>query len=500
MDEIRVLQLGNEDWKQIYELPEKIDLSYMEKFTEVPKKKFDLVLLDRTPFEEEIVPLYQASKAYTLFVTDRVRIQGRMEWLFACKKGQYISEDKIQNFLLQETRFFYSRPYGEKFEPRDIAVAQGFSGAVKWNGSYSVDVSGVFGKDFRQVLYWRYNIPLYKEQVIDLWLEYQKTPGVEITLSVTEFMRGSVSDILNEWEFNEKELEQVVRIEGKEDGLLFMSLRARGEGSLQVIALHDRHSRGKYGYFLPGGERYVTSKREELFCFFHPGDGKPPLNIFYSGYKTRQGFEGYNLMEAMGAPFLLIAEPRMEGGCFYMGSWEYEQMMVKVIRHYMAELSFSPDQVIMGGLSMGTYGALYYGCDIRPHAMILGKPLTSIGNVAANEKINRPGGFPTSLDVLKYLGGGTDEAAVRKLNDRFWDKFDAVNWGKSKFIVSYMIEDDYDAESYNTLISHLHSGGVQVYGKGIHGRHNDNTPAIVSWFSNQYEKVLREDFSRRGGE
>ena len=59
--------------------------------------------------------------------------------------------------------------------------------------------------------------------------------------------------------------------------------------------------------------------------------------------------------------------------------------------------------MILSGISMGAYGALYYGCDIKPHAMILGKPLVNIGNVALNEKYLRPGGFPTSLDVLHYL-------------------------------------------------------------------------------------------------
>lgn len=498
MDEIKILQLGNEDWSVKYRLPEGVSLRYEKKLEEVPKKRFDLVFLDRMPFEEEIGLLDQSTKPYTLFVTDQVKLQDKGKSFFECKMGQILAKEKVQDFLLQETRFFYPKPYGEKFDPKDIAIAQGFSGAVRWEGKYSVDINGFFGKEFQQILYWRFNIPIYKGQMIDLWLEYKKDPEVSVSLSVTEFARGSLSEVLNQWEFGEKELDQVVRVESREtDGWLFMSLCARGEGELRVIALHDRHSRGNHGYFLPGGERYVTSEREEIFCYFHPGDRKPPLNVYFSGYKTRQGFEGYNIMESMRAPFLLVAEPRLEGGSFYMGSREYEQLMVRVIRRYMEQLGFTADQVIMGGVSMGTYGALYYGCDIRPHAVILGKPLASIGSVAANEKYKRPGGFPTSLDVLKRLGGDTDEAAVQKLNDRFWDKFDTVDWGRTKFIVAYMREDDYDSDAYNTLISHLQSGGVQVYGKGLSGRHSDNTAGIVSWFLSQYGKVLREDFSRR---
>lgn len=109
------------------------------------------------------------------------------------------------------------------------------------------------------------------------------------------------------------------------------------------------------------------------------------------------------MMRRMGCPFLLISESRLEGGSFYMGSPEYEEQLVGILRKHMEELGFGADEVVLSGLSMGTFGALYYGCDISPHAMLLGKPLASIGDVAANERLNRPGGFPTSLDVLCYI-------------------------------------------------------------------------------------------------
>jgi accessory secretory protein Asp2 len=280
-------------------------------------------------------------------------------------------------------------------------------------------------------------------------------------------------------------------------GPVFISLHVKGHGKLKIVALHDRYSRRGHGVFLPGGERYVASNREEIFHYFDPGDLKPPLCVYFSGYKTMQGFEGYFMMKRLGCPFLLIAEPRLSGGCFYMGTEEYEKACADIIRRRMEELGFSNDQVILSGLSMGTFGALYYGCDILPHAMILGKPLASIGLVAENERLHRPGGFPTSLDVLNYIAGDTDDASVQRLDDKFWNKFDATDWRSSKFIVAYMIEDDYDSKAYDMLISHLKTDGAQLYGKGIHGRHNDATGDIVAWFIGQYERVLIEDFSRR---
>ena len=498
MAKIQILQLGNEDWNEIYTLPEGVTLDYAEEFTEPPEKAYDLFFLDRNLLEEEIRQVYRSAKAYTLFVTSKVDVRGRMEWLCRSRRAQHLPRADIQRFLTEESRYFFPKPYGEKFALGDVAVAHGFSGKVKWNGNQNILLEGDFGEEFRQAAYWRYNNPLPKGEAADFWLEYDKDPSVQIILEVTIFATGTASVVLERLELSEKDLEQVVRLESsKGNGTLFFSVKAKGRGRLWLTGLHKRLSRGKHGYFLPGGERYVTSSREEAFCYFDPGDLKPPLNVYFSGYKTLEGFEGYFMVKALGCPFLLIAEPRLEGGSFYMGSDEYEQIYVNMIRKHMKELGFTPDQVILSGLSMGTFGALYYGCDIRPHAMIVGKPLASIGNVAANEKHLRPGGFPTSLDILRFQCGGSGEECVQRLNEKFWNKFEKTDWGSSKFVVAYMIEDDYDADAYLSMLSHLQSDGVQAYGKGIHGRHNDDTTGIINWFLNQYKKILREDFGRK---
>ncbi len=129
--------------------------------------------------------------------------------------------------------------------------------------------------------------------------------------SVTESASQSASESHEGsfWEFTQEELENIVTIDNqKKDGPIFVSINACGKGGLQIIGLHDRYSRRGHGCFLPGGERVVTSDREEIFYYFDPGDRKPPLNVYFSGYKTREGFEGYNMMRRMGCPFLLISE------------------------------------------------------------------------------------------------------------------------------------------------------------------------------------------------
>ena len=498
MNEIRILQLGIEDWKEQYHLPKNVQWMYVPDFTDASAKLFDVVFLDRQPREQEYAALKNSTRAYTLFVTENVVIEGKMKELYECKCGQIIQKTQVQEFLTRELRFYFTNSYGEKYHMTNLTVAEHFSGKVRWNGNHDLTLQGDFGSNMRQVAFWRNNIPLFRNQMLDLWLEYQKDSQVEIALEITQYAGGSRSTEINRWIFDEKQLDQVVHIEGDQgDGPVFVSICAKGEGKLRIIALHNRYSRGTHGHFLPGGVRYVTSDREEIFAYFDPGDRKPPLNVYFCGYKEREGFENYHLMRNMGGPFLLLSEARLEGGCFYMGSEEYETMVVDVIRKHMEKLGFSPEQMILSGLSMGACGALYYGSELRPNVVIIGKPLVSVGNVAANEKRLRPGGFSAALDVLQYLSGNTDDEAVLALNEKFWDKFDASDWSKTKFIVAYMLEDDYDTDGYATLLEHLQSGGVQVYGKGIHGRHNDHTSTVIQWFTSQYRRVLEEDFDRK---
>lgn len=496
MEQIYILQLGNEDWNHIYTLPSNVSLEYMEKFVKVPNKQYDLFFLDRSPLEEEVPLLYQAVKAHTLFITRNVNVEGRTSWLCCSKRARHIALKNIQNFLLKETKYYYPKPYGEKLDLKYWAIAQGFSGKVKWDEN-AVTLEGDFGTELGQAAFWRYNVYLPQGQALDFWLEYRKDPSVSISLEITRFAEGSLAEAAESWKFDETELAQPVQVESKQNGQAFVSICARGSGTLRIIALHKRNSRGSHGHFLPGGERYVTSDREELFCYFDPRDMKPPLNVFFSGWEIPERFQGYNLNRKLGCPFLLLSEHRLRGGSFYVGSKEYEEMVLSAISKYMKELGFSSDQVILSGLSMGAYASMYYGCDIKPHALLLMKPLAGIGNVAANEKYARPGGYPTSLDVLRYLGGDTGEEAIKRVNDKFWNKFDSADWGKSKFIISYMIEDDFESGVYEEMLSHLRSGGVQVYGRGLHGRHGDAQAATANWFSSQFIKMLSEDFPER---
>ena len=489
--------MGNEDLSLQLHIPDYVEWNCINDLNEATERSYDVCVLNRCVNEKEARILLKKIRAYTLFLLDDVQVDQWTTWICTSRRARFLDIQTLQEFVNDDIQLFFSYTYGEKYDPHSLSISQSFKGSVSWDGFSGVELEGDYGNDFYQVAYWRGNIPVFKDQSIDFWLEYEKDDSVSIQLKIEQFQSGSLSTLQNRWIFSEEDLESVVCITNKKmDGPVFVSLLAMGKGKLKIVGLHDRHSRKEYGSFLPGGIRKVTSKREEVFMYFDPGDMKPPLNVYFSGYKTQEGFEGFYMMRNMGAPFLLISESRLEGGAFYLGDKEYENLIVSGIQDCLNQLGFDHSQLILSGLSMGTFGALYNGCKLRPHAILLGKPLASLGDMANNERISRPGVFPTSLDVLSKNYGDMSEKSMDALNHRFWDLFDQTDWSQTKFIVSYMLEDDYDMTAYDRLISHIDDIGVEIIGKGVHGRHNDDTYSIVVWFKNQYDDILKSDFGR----
>ena len=505
MKTIRVLQLGEKDHSKLMPVSDCAEWHYEPDFSKLPEKDFDIAILDREIAKDEFDYLIRFLRAYTLFITEHVPIeQGSFtQQLMVRKKGKRITADELRTLLAEGLPDYFPRSYGEKYQPFDLSLAHGFRGKVTWRGFQGVDLTGNFGDEMTQIVFWRNNIPIDEDQSLEFWLEYTKDETVEISLEISVFsiLYDRLPQSMKTWVFSEKDLDDIVYIEHPDrKSYIFVSLKARGTGNLTVTALHDRYSRRGKGAFLPGGGRRVTSNREEIFYYFDPGNLKPPLNVYFSGYKTMEGFEGYNMLRRMGHPFLLIAEARLEGGAFYMGSKEYEDVLEHIIRNCMSELGFQRSQVILSGLSGGSYGALYYGCRIRPHTILLGKPLASVGDIAENERLNRPGAFPTSLDMLRRYSGSLSREAISGLNDRFWNVFDQVKWDGTQFAVAYMIEDDYDGTAYEKLQSHLKGTKVRIYGKGLHGRHNDDTSGIVSWFVKQFYRIIEDSFDNAQSE
>ncbi|MEE0954342.1 MAG: accessory Sec system protein Asp2 [Eubacterium sp.] len=415
MNNVRVLQLGGQDLRERYSIPEEAEWFFEPDVTS-EEKEYDLAILARCVSAEEAAALRKLLRCRCLYVTEELAVDGLTLNLLAEKRAEALREDEWKSFLRDSLPLFYPYSYGEKFSPQSLVIADGFKGDVSWHGYTDVTLSGSFGEEMTEVAFWAGSIPLTRSQPLDLYLEFG-AEGVEISLRVIQFVSGAVSEIQKEWLFSQDQLKNPVTVENRDaDGSLFLSLLAKGTGTLKIRELHDRYSRKELGTFLPGGERYADSDGEEVFAYFDPGDRKPPLCVYFSGYKTQEGFEGLRMMRRMGTPFLLLTESRLEGGDFYLGSKEYEDRVSSIIKKYAASLGFRKEEILLSGLSMGTFGAAYYACRIQPGYVLLGKPVLNLGNVAANEQLGRPGEFATSLDVLWKNTGSLDAVERAFLN------------------------------------------------------------------------------------
>jgi accessory secretory protein Asp2 len=167
-----------------------------------------------------------------------------------------------------------------------------------------------------------------------------------------------------------------------------------------------------------------------------------------------------------------------------------------VIRECIDSLGFRDEDVIFSGLSMGSFGALYYGSQFRPLAIIAGKPIIDLGHVARRGRHVRPKDFLTVLDIVNFWNQ-TDGAAGSEAADEFtrglverWNG--DPGFGETKILMSYMEQDDYDDEAYYTLLDSQTGKPTTVIARGYQGRHNDDSASIVSWFVNQYTRIIND--------
>ena len=517
MREISVLQIADENWQEQYDIPSNIRWTFVKPENMVSlvptdiemlsggredrarlANIYDLILVDTLEHFEYITVLDSVIQPYRLFYHERCQITTKdLETFLFRKKAVKSQFENPEQILYRFSRAFFSQQSGSKLKVNHLAVHPLFRGQINYEGSNYLSLAGEFGEDYQILANYQYNIYLDAATPLDLWPEFR----ISGDCSVRYVIKGYPVALLpmQEWIYDETVYDKPLVLDTHESYYLSISIQAKGQGVVKIGPLHYRHSHLGYGDLLIGGNRIIDKHREELIYFFHPGDLKPPLNVYFSGYRQAEGFEGFDMMAGMGAPFLLIGDPRSEGGGFYLGSDELEQKLIQVIRHCLDELEFTADQLVLSGLSMGTFGALYYASKLEPHAVIVGKPLVNLGDIAVNESSLRPGGFPTSLDILYRTMGKLSDETATKLNEYFWKAFRAADFSRTKFIMAYMCQDDYDGRAYSTLEEELENRNdkVSLISKGFEGRHNDDTQGVVGWFFNQYIALLMNSFERK---
>ncbi|MGW7935020.1 accessory Sec system protein Asp2 [Staphylococcus xylosus] len=508
----RALQIGGIDLEELFINDEKVEWDYFA--PEVMKNEknyldimrtiinengqFDFVFI-QTSYSEQLIEILEVvSTAYSTYIdykywNAQFENNSTVKALFV-RPLAYQGEEDLHEKL--EAVTFHGQ-YGDKLYPKHCIVNQSFEGEIKYMGNKYLALAGNFGETLKPVVSWKNNIVCDKHKATQIWPEFIVDESVEIEFILRIIQSGTVDKIIEEIYLNQNDLHDPIVIKSRPyDVYASVSLKIRGEGQVKIGAIHKRWSRYDMGAFLFGGQRYVDENREEFFHYFSPGDLQPPLNVYFSGYRSLEGFEGYFMMNKLDAPFILISDPRVEGGSFYIGSDSYETAIKNLIIEKLSYLGFNSDELILSGLSMGSFGALYYGAQLNPAAIIIGKPLVNIGTIADNMRLLRPEDFGTALDVLMTNEHDVTEQKIEHLNNKFWNVMLESDVADTTFAIAYMQHDDYDARAYAELFPVLSKQQARVISRGVPGRHNDDSPTIANWFINFYHILLETKFGR----
>lgn len=510
---INVLQIGTSDWQKNYDIPNNLawqmiepsHLEYAEILQLEENQEYSLVIITDLKSLKSIGHLEDHMQPYKVIYNQKLQINNQ-DMLVSLEKNCAFAVDMSdpQALLQKISLSFFDGQSGIKLGINTIEIIPSFHGEISYQGNTKIELTGKFGPSFRSIATWRSNMFSDPGRRLELALEFQKSPGIELELIIYESAIGSSEIKKDRWILNEQQLKQPSIIEGvHSDGSgsnLSAVLYAKGSGTLSLGSLHYRWSRFQFGKSILGGKLYCDSQNDEFYYYYDPGDLKPPLNVYFSGYRSLEGFEGYPMMKSTHTPFLLFSDPRLEGGAFYRGSQEFEHKFVEIIQRTLQRLGFNSNELIMSGISMGTFGALYYGAKLQPHAIILGKPLINLGTIAINGRLQRPQEFDTALDLLLKETGENSYDSGLKFDASIWDAIMSGEFKNTTVAVAYMKNDDYDRKAFGEIRDNFKHLDTHVIGKGWLGRHNDNSRAVVNWFLTQYRYFLINDFGRLNNE
>lgn len=507
-----ILQIGGEDLEPIFQDKKNVYIDYLDPilftfesgYLEAIENlieevgSFNLVFIQTTYSQELLEVIELVGEPYTIYVDEKYwdsQFENNLLLKHKFIKPLYYKSIDELHYKLKAGAF--TKQYGDKVSPIKGEVHPKFQGEFEYLGNKELILSGDFGKSYIPIVSWNQNLVYDKNMMVQLWPEFFIEGNVDIQFVIRLIPFGSLEHTKDVITLTMKDLKQPVELMPRPyDANISIVVKAKGSGVVHLRAIHKRWSRAEMGQFIMGGQRYNDEHGEEFIHYFNPGDLKPPLNVYFSGYRSAEGFEGYYMMKNLKAPFLLIGDPRIEGGSFYLGSEAYENSIKNIIKDTLEYLNFKDDDLILSGLSMGSFGALYYGAQLNPRAVIIGKPLVNIGRIAENMKLKRPNDFGTVLDILMAQEDTFDKKNINNLNKRFWKKFKTNEVENTTFAIAYMENDDYDDIAFDDLMFVLRNAKTHVMTRGIPGRHNDDSATITSWFVNFYHIILNNQFGR----
>jgi|GEM_PF-59204 len=459
-----------------------------------------LFIIEHDAHNFSVPTVVEQLPAHQIFVSSDFVWNDEIGQMLSLKEARVIELDNFPWFFEYLLANFSFRPYGTAIHTEQLDIHDSFEGFIQKHGNVSTEFYGDFGEEFTQMIsfkdarYFRGMVEFYPEishggESLEVFFRLYFT-----NLQTGEYV-GSTDVTM------ERLRAGAVFIDlGEHNQYISISLFAKGVGQLFLGNIHLRFVPKDGSISQVGGRKIIDEKElnDEVFYYFNAGNMKPPLAVYFSGYRPAEGFEGRYMMGDLGCPFILFHDPRLEGGSFYLGSSKFEEKILRVIKDKLNLLGFNNQELVMSGMSMGTFGALYYGSMLEPGYIIVSKPLIHLGRVMLNERINRYGGFPTSYDVQLHHMKDLSRGLAMNFDDLFWNQFKKADFSKTNFVFAYMRQDDYDINAFAECFQYLreHYPNTKIIYKGFEGRHTDPSTA-VEWFIKQYQSVLNERFDSK---
>lgn len=501
---MRVLQLGTTNWADQYQLPKDMEWEF-NRFPNPDKKKakqgYDVVALTAatTWTAEKWNQLLKKVDPYHVIYLPAVSEQmDKAEKHFVqCSNATKITEDPQTVIDHLPTRLFFGQS-GIRFMPTTIKLFMDRIESYQMLDQSHIKIVADTDGQWVNIGNYRGNIFIDPNKLMSLWLEMENH-GLQVRLRV--FIQpsggdGDVKDCLVLPMGNNLDNLPLPIKAADYSRYASVSVEIKGSGDAILGILHSRWSREDAGTFIAGGRRIVNPDNyEDIAYFFSVGDLLPPLNVYFSGARSAEGFEAFPMFHGLGAPMLLFTDMRQEAGQFY--TTDYMEKHIKVvINQCLKQLGFNHSQLVMNGISMGTYPAMKLGAQLKAGFINVAKQISNLGYVSRRARLQRPANFETSFDIDNRLVKQLDDEHLQKLDDDYWHQFDQQDLSQTRLFVAYMENDDYD----NHAIGHLkHSIAIarakQFVYRGFPGRHNDNQQ-INYWFARRLNQILHEDFSR----
>lgn len=504
-----VLQIGPQNWANQYQIPTEIHWHFNTLVSQQKAKnkitQYAAVIItgkNKLPASDWKRLQWLVAPYTVLYLLDVKKDLTPPALAFLKMEAAQAITNKPQRIIAHLLSRFFIGQSGIRYLPTDLLITNKRIEEFEYLDAGHLKITLNTHDHWVNIGNYKSNFYVDPYRIFKIWLSL-RTLNIKVRLRLYPALvgtDGSVEnfEIINIDPHTKKEYQLKMKPD-KRVRMISASLEAKGNGAFILGILHWRWSRAGFGDFIAGGRRIVDQvNHDDLAYYLNPGDLKPPLNVYFAGARGLEGFEAYPLFRRMHAPSLLFTDMRLEYGEFYEdASQNVGKQIEEVIKRSLKQLGFTTQQLVVTGISMGTYPALKYGSQLQAHAVIVAKPITNLGYVALRQRLQRPDEFDTIFDIDNQFINHLDESHLEDLDCLFWRRFEKNDLRQSRFFVGYMKNDDYDNQAVNDL---KHSKALkraeQVVYKGYAGRHNDNN-AVTSWFIERVYQVLRNDFKRK---